>query len=289
MSKKKIRALFLIVIFTVVWASIVGFLGRGDKIMKSKRQSLSTPLASISSGYIGNVKAWESFFACTSEHNTLKKYSDAALLASRNAVVSGVYDGFPERMPYLKDFNFPKSYVDFVRAGGIEFTNSLYRSAIPYDGFLLFGPDKIGRFSKVSRSHYLAFTSNGNVTGDGDSPDDQYYVYPRYVDGDNERVDTTIFKYSNLDFIQVGYDIDGFLGFVDKEVTKDHEFEAWRFSPAEMGAFRYRSFAELYIFDQISSIIEIVSPLKAKVVLPDRCVRLILDEDVLKNQWRAKL
>lgn len=139
--------------------------------------------------------------------------------------------------------NLPRSYRDFLLAGGAQFSlareivqrnypevGQVFRRGELVDKFALLAPDA----QKIARQ------DRGPVT------DEQYYRYG-YDDSGFMLSDTSRFFVRHIDhLVLVGQaDVYGWFLLNPREVSKDEEWEAWLLTENLSGAARYRSFAEM--------------------------------------------
>ncbi|MBH1970869.1 hypothetical protein FK216_05855 [Moraxellaceae bacterium AER2_44_116] len=254
-----------------------------------KNMNLYTPLRTIDSGYIGNPEKWSQYFKCLAEMLVFEgDAKDALVAATKVAGLKKHEINLSEAEARFKML-FPKSYKDFVIAGGIEFINKLYTNVM-CDGEIkaFYQLRNINYFKNIAPNIYHPYFDSG--LNDLDITDDDYYRYDSYEydDEDSTKADCPFIKKSNMNFLTIGFwDTDAY-GFVTNEVTKDGEYETWSFSPDNPGANRYRSFAEFFIFDRVRFLKYIKDEVEGNELFDDKSTSLILDVKILREQWKPK-
>jgi len=200
-----------------------------------------TLLATIHSGYVGTPEKWLAYFELVIKHFEYEGLEQALVLA-RNTFRAGTYEVLLNDIEHKKRLFFPKSYRDFLIAGGLEFIDYISKNALEYyEKNLLFSLGDVGRFKDISKEQYLSNFYGAEY--ERKVIDELYYRYDRYEEG-NFTADGGV-KPSCLNFIQIGvwYDSPGVevYGLVDSELTSDGEYEMWVVC---LGGevYRYRSF-----------------------------------------------
>ena len=245
-----------------------------------------TPLSDIHSGYLGNPEIWQEFFIdfidnyekykaeCTffekSDFSQLKSEYLDLINSSRHLETSNLLNKAEKKL----DLALPKSYRDFVLAGGLEISKSFeydfitYRKPCPISEVNFLYKDRDGY-----HSYEDIIQMNDESYEDGTfSLDKAFHDYYQYVNYFN------LFKYTNdeigiLDVLRrkvsypdIGYFSRGTLPQHKKfskqivnlssylshillpfERTQDGEYEAWFFEDSNF--YKFKSFAEMYTVD----------------------------------------
>lgn len=270
--------LTFLIFFVVAYLGVKHFSEAGKVVKKG-----DTPMRQLNSGYIGSPEKWSEYYQCIARKPSLSALAGESMkIAQKNA------DGQRlslqlHQIEKAKNIRFPKSYQDFVVSGGIFFMNDLLRAVMKdKSGPMFFTVGAIGRFKDLNKQDYDAF-----YRAKEEFPDREYYWYDAY-DG-NGKADSANIRSYDINFVQIGaWDTDSY-GFLDSEVTRDGEFEAWSFSPDNPGAYRYRSFAEFLIFDRMRFLLGMVGKENPESLIKDECTGLLLDMSVLRSNTRPVL
>lgn len=249
-------------------------------------------LSELSSGYIGNVNSWRCFFKQLSGVPELADYVDVVLQKVFGEVGDDVS---PLRGDAITNVDLPRSYRDFVLAGGIPFYNELvsrlgYNDDTAVPGEMIRGyvdVEAIFKFGDVESEYYDAYMNAQKGAFQRD--DGGYYIYRSYRPGVKGYVASNVDfgnhvvnKYLRDTLVVGRLDLELRVLLNPHERTCDGELEAWRFDSC--GANRYRSFAELFLNDICALIREIrkdyLSPVSIEM-LREISADLLLDFDVV--------
>jgi hypothetical protein len=219
-----------------------------------------TPLLRLQSGYIGDCFKWMTFFEHFTGLPELSSISIGAIDCARLAMRSVGDSGRNISLEFKKRYGLdaPKSYIDFIAAGGIGLYTYMYvlrgvNNRVP--GEILqayFDINETGYFKDMESLWYEdlvgAYGNFGEATFSG------YYSYRRYLDGKerqwaegSEKSAFQAIKYLK-DCILVGRHFAPELMLLNTvEITSDGEMEAFSFDSTDI--LRFKSFAELFIND----------------------------------------
>lgn len=249
---------------------VIFYSWRNQKLDSPTKNHNGTPFSRIESGYIGKgVESWRKYFDCMNEAFDVKITTTSS----------------PMNKYQPKPFKLPQSYIDFVAAGGIEYTNELAK-AVNHDlpDALLLLPESLDRFKILSQQDYMKFSDGEHWYGNPEDIEDEYYYkYDDYKGMKSSAAEPPHVKNSNINFIQIGQMNSNIYGLVDHEITQDGEFEAWSFLKSGMGAYRFRSFAEMYIFDIMGMLKHFKDGSDYRGMSKVSCTNLILDLEALEK------
>lgn len=265
------------------------------KIWKKEMEFPRTPLNDIHSGYRGTPDVWKEFFNVflekydlyevkegRTDNLLLNKYQQILQRLNENEKIKKI-----ERLEKKLEILLPKSYKDFILAGGLEISEFLKYNFLTYRGFsnidnvdFLF-KDRKGYFSYKE----LVEINNENYKDEGigiEQLKKNYYSYFnyfdlfKYVDDDRNILDVISdkFYHSELGYFSRGTlpehevfekkiinlytDLDRIA--LPFEKTQDGEYETWFFE--DVNFYKFKSFAEMYIVDLIGNSYEILGGIR---------------------------
>lgn len=251
-----------------------------------------TPLSNIHSGYSGNPEIWKEFFNVFLEkydsYEIKEGRTDNLLLNKYQTILQTLdMDNKVKEIEKLEkrlEILLPKSYKDFVLAGGIEISNR----PLEFNFLTYSKPSQLSEVNflykdkKGYRSYQELVDMNEDFYKDGTSSLEkafkEYYCFPnyfnlfKYTDDDNNILD--VFSRRKGDS-EIGYFSRGTLPEHKKfekqvinlgnylrhillpfEQTQDGEYEAWFFE--DVGFYKFKSFAEMYIVDLVGNSYEVI-------------------------------
>lgn len=256
----------------------------------------NTPLSNIHSGYLGTPEIWKEFFKAFLERYDLynmqigrvdnlllKKYQSILQTLDVNEKVKKI-----EKLENKLEILLPKSYRDFVLAGGIEISNrplefNFLTYSNPRD---LSDVNFLYKDTRSFHSYKEMIDMNEDLYKDGTSSLEaafkEYYYFPnyfnlfKYTDEDNNILDVLSRRKEEF---EVGYFSGGTLPQHKKfakqvinlsdhlkhillpfEKSQDGEYEAWFFEDA--GFYKFKSFAEMYVVDLVGNSYEVLDGIK---------------------------
>jgi hypothetical protein len=184
------------------------------------------PIQQLDSGYQSSVSDWQQFLNCWAA-----RQADFAKEQGRSYIpeLSGLDVDDPIRIKLIQSeiahiekrigLKLPKSYRDFLEAGGGNFRFDADESGEYTDYFLPLG--KIGWFHEVFPDIHKTITSHDHFGFY--SPDDKYY---RYEDGSDHAL-TGRDRYLHRILAVGSIQGEGVLLLNPNEITADGEWEAW--------------------------------------------------------------
>lgn len=256
----------------------------------------NTPLSNIHSNYSGTTEIWKDFFNVflekydlyevkegRTDNLLLNKYQQILQNLDINKKIKEI-----EKLEKKLEVLLPKSYKDFVLAGGIEISNR------PLEfNFLTYSNPRdlsdVNFLYKDKRSFYSykeMVDMNEDFYKDGTSSLEkafkEYYYFPnyfnlfKYTDEENNILDVLSRRKEDS---EIGYFSGGTLPehkefakqvinledhlkhiLLPFEQTQDGEYEAWFFEDG--GFYKFKSFAEMYMVDLIGNSYEILGGIR---------------------------
>lgn len=255
-----------------------------------------TPLSDIHSSYSGTSEIWKEFFNVFLEkydlYNMQMGRVDNLLLSKYQKILQTLDMDSKikeiERIEKKLEVLLPKSYKDFVLAGGIEISNrplefNFLTYSNPCD---LLDVEFLYKDKRPFHSYKEMVHMNDEFYQDGTSSLEkafkEYYCFPnyfnlfKYTDEDNNILDVLSRRGGNL---EIGYFSCGTLPehkefakyvinlgdylkhiLLPFEQTQDGEYEAWFFEDG--GFYKFKSFSEMYMVDLIGNSYEILGGIK---------------------------
>lgn len=260
------------------------------QIWKKEMEFPKTPLNDIHSGYSGTPEVWKEFFIEFIDNYEKFKgeyveydASDFSQLKSKYLIFMDNFNALDvnkllDETDNKLGLTLPKSYRDFVLAGGVEISKNFIYNFLTYSDFFSINDVTFLHKDKKGYNSYqeIVEINNENYI---ENPKEleksykNYYKYPEYFN---------LFKYTDedsniLDVLsrrkgdsEIGYFSRGILpehekfkkcvinltGYLNRillpfEQTQDGEYEAWFFE--DVNFYRVKSFAEMYMVDLLGS------------------------------------
>ncbi len=182
----------------------------------------------IESGYKGNVDLWKEAFSCWG-----KQIGHAGEIINKNLADNGTakLDTI-----YSRYSDLPKSYLDFVIAGGAGL-KTLQDIEYPHEDYIprFFNPENVGYFNENHKEDYEIWTDDPL----DDELNEEYFQY--------NNAGAWLYRTSEfIAMLAVGWEQNGGLYLLNPtHKTIDGEWEAGLLHPKIPGIIRFKSFAHL--------------------------------------------